>query len=333
MTAEAEPVDVFDRIVAGGIDGEGREIGRIYAKQRGRYAVYSTIERVHVLFATEDALQRLQRRRLAGLACLRSEIDGALAPWRQANGQERRRSSTRAYAAQTYDGRIAAALVESLEGGVDNARRILRAVKAEIACERASRAQLYYLLSTMAVAIPMVVLGSYVYAHGSISGPFARPVWLAVTAGVIGTVYSMALSLRQRDVTNDRRRFDHLVDASVRICLGAIAGFIVAQFLQLGVLQLRIGNAALPDAAGGASASLVIIAGFLAGFAERFVPDLLSTYAGDDHAAPAELPATTTDKAAASKTDETSTEPAEPSVVEPSVVEPPASETRVVDLR
>jgi len=80
MESQAAADDGFSRIVVNGIDGEGRTIGHVYAKRVGHYAIYGTIERVHVLYADDPLEQTRQRRRMASLACLRSEIDGALAP-------------------------------------------------------------------------------------------------------------------------------------------------------------------------------------------------------------------------------------------------------------
>jgi len=271
-------------LTIGNPDREGRTTLEIYAQQTGRYAVYRTAERVQVRLADDPLVQTVQRRRLAPLACLRSEIDGSLTPWRRA--KERWRVSD---AAEHYDGRVASALTEALEGNGDNALAILRQVRGEIACERTSRARLYYLACTIGVAavfllVCMAALG-VVANRFAATADIALAVWFAVTTGVLGAVYSMALAIRKRDVSNDRRWADHITDATVRICIGALAAFVIAEFLLTGAIQISFGDVALPDAPPRRdglkvpSVPVMLLAGFLAGFAERFVPDLLNTYA------------------------------------------------------
>jgi len=286
--------DDYDRIVLGGSDREGRPIGHVYAKRTGHYAIYGTIERVQILYADDPLEQAQQRRRMASLACLRSEIDGALAPWRKASEMWRLNA-----AAALYDGRVASGLIEALEDNLENAVRILSAVRGEIAAERASRARLFYLAYTILVALPfliggIVALGLVDIGMAATRWP-ARAVWLSVTTGVLGAVYSIALSIRKREVSDDLRRLDHLTDAAVRVSIGALAGFVVAELLLTGALRLRLGDVTLPTAGGDpldttSNVSFVLLAGFLAGFAERFVPDLLNGYSGEPAPRPAIVP-------------------------------------------
>lgn len=111
MTENLAAQSEFDRIVIGGEDRDKRPIVDVYARQPGRYAVYQTPDRVVVLFSEDPLVQRLQRKRLAGLATVRSEINGALGEWRRAPTRSRLRD-----AATGLDGRVASALIEALEG-------------------------------------------------------------------------------------------------------------------------------------------------------------------------------------------------------------------------
>jgi len=294
MEGRTAKTDDFERIVVDGLDREGRLVGHVYAKRIGHYAIYGTLDRVQILYANDPVEQAQQRRRMASLACLRSEIDGALAPWRKAGPMWRLNA-----AAALYDGRVASGLVEGLEDNLENAVRILSAVRNEIAAERASRARLFYLAYTILVALPVLIAG--VVALGLIDAGVAatrwpaRAVWLSVTTGVLGAVYSIALSIRKREVSDDLRRLDHLTDAAVRVSIGALAGFVVAELLLTGALRLRLGDVTLPTAAGDpldttSNVSFVLLAGFLAGFAERFVPDLLNGYSGEPTPPPAIVP-------------------------------------------
>ena len=59
---------------------------------------------------------------------------------------------------------------------------------------------------------------------------------IVFNAGVLGAVYPIALGIERRDVTNDRRRADHLTDALVRIAIGALAAFVLGNFLLTGAV-------------------------------------------------------------------------------------------------
>lgn len=337
----------FDTIVIGGTDRYKRPITDVYARQMGRYAVYQTPDRVVVLYADDPLVERLQRKRLAGLALLRSEINGALGPWRKARLWWSRLPD----AAARADLVVASALIEALEGAPAQGLAILEQAATEIRGERASRARLYYLLNTMLVAVafllaclvglsaqppaadaaarpgpqassnttapqtppaalattaatapPPAAVGKTAPQGGQAASPAAvqktpsqrAPVvsktrdrsslllWNTVLAGVLGAFYSIVLTIERRDVTNDRRWADHFTDAVVRVSMGALAAFVLGNFLLTGIIQINFGsNVALEsgDAGGGPfSWSMAMIAGFLAGFAERLVPDLLNSY-------------------------------------------------------
>ena len=283
----------FDAIVIGGKDRNHRKILDVYARRDGRYAVYRTQSRVIVLYADDPLVQGLQRKRLAPLAPMRSEIDGSLAEWRDASTRSRLHD-----AARNLDGRVGSALIEALEGAPASALAILTEVDHEIRCERASRARLLYLFWTIVVAGAFLLVGAI--ASGIIetglaaTEPLQISVWHSVNAGVLGAVYSIALGIERRDVTNDRRRLDHITDAFVRIAIGALAAFVLGNFLLTGAIQINFGtDAVLPP---GKSAGqgvipwwpVTMITGFLAGFAERLVPDLLNSYTISGREAPAE---------------------------------------------
>ena len=65
-----------DAIVPGELDSNNRLILDVYARQSHRYAVYQTDDRVVIAYSEDPLVQKIQRRRLAGLAVQRSEIDG-----------------------------------------------------------------------------------------------------------------------------------------------------------------------------------------------------------------------------------------------------------------
>ena len=291
-------------IVRGAHDLNNREITDVYAREDGRYAVYQTAQRVGIAFADDPTIQKIQRRRLAPLAAVRSEINGMLAGWRDKSTRYSRLPAT----ACQFDGQIASALIVALEGNADTGLAILNQIKTAVAGEKASRARLDYIIWTLASAL-LILVCSYAMIRFNLPGleqDLNNRVMSGVLAGVLGAVYSIALRIEQRDLRNDMRRLDSFTDSFVRIGIGALGAFVLSCFLLSGAIEIHFGQIGGGDIAGKAAQAgtinlttaaataatrlvfLDLIAGFLAGFAERLVPDLLNSY--NIKAAPPPLP-------------------------------------------
>ncbi|MFW2830101.1 hypothetical protein [Sphingomonas sp. ID0503] len=277
-------------IVKGGTDPLGRSVVDVLAREQDRYAVYLTEERVVILYADDPMVQRIQRKRLATLAPTRAAIDAMLAGWRGEPSAYSRLPAT----ARQYDGEVGAALVTALEGETEAALAALNQVKASVAGEMASRARLTYVAWTLFSAV-LVLIASFIIfllfnAYDRTISPTDHDLLMkAVLAGVLGAVYSIALRIQSRDLRDDARRFDSFTDSFVRIGIGALGAFILGCFLLSGAIEIHFGEiGALGDGGGGTinpgattrnSVFLLLIAGFVAGFVERMVPDLLNSYA------------------------------------------------------
>jgi hypothetical protein len=95
--------------------------------------------------------------------------------------------------------------------------------------------------------------------------------WLAARAGTVGAFFSIALGIL---LTNLHRR-DNLADATLRILIGIIAAGVLVLMLSSKLLPgFKIGDAGISGTE--ITWQTVLVVGFVAGFLERLVPDLLA---------------------------------------------------------
>lgn len=95
--------------------------------------------------------------------------------------------------------------------------------------------------------------------------------WRGAAAGAVGAFFSIALAIRGRTVLPDLLRTANMMDAMLRVVIGAIAGSVLIALIEGEVVTFKFAERGSP--------LFVLIAGFLAGFAERLVPDLLEKVA------------------------------------------------------
>ncbi|MXP65344.1 hypothetical protein E0493_18510 [Roseomonas sp. M0104] len=249
-----------DDIRAGGMDAEGRTVAEVYGRSRKRFAVYRVQSGdVWVQFAQNTVEADRQRAAVANLCDLRWDIDCL------ADGSRR---------AAHYHRELAAGLQLALVGEADSAEGKLRRALAALKQERERTGRLRYMgfatLSALAMLL-LLTLGSEVLL------PFETPqenLWLAGKAGLVGAFFSIALAIRGRTVAPDNDRMENALEGAVRLGIGVIAG---------GFLLLALGSGFVTDLVSGGTASgglargwmHVAVLGFLGGFAERLVPDLL----------------------------------------------------------
>lgn len=106
------------------------------------------------------------------------------------------------------------------------------------------------------------------------SDPLIKHIFIAIGAGAVGGLLSIATAIHDRTVVSDGHRSSNIVDASVRLMMALISAAALFLLLSSGVLHdVSIGGMKLSGAA--ITGSVAFLIGFAAGFLERLLPDLL----------------------------------------------------------
>lgn len=272
-------------IETGKTDATGASITSVYSKIAGVFAVYRTRERVVIQYADDQALGLEQRRALAPLNPLRGEINGLIDGWRTS---DRPGDTCRA---SLFDRRTADALIAALQGDQVHSEELLRAVKADVLEERTSIGRVEYLryatLSSFAVFL-LFGLMTLLLHSGLFPPEIARSIhdqhlWLASGLGCLGALFSIALSIRARDIRTDLQSRDNIADAILRILIGSVSAVVLFSFLQsefVVIEGLRI------EEGGAFDIHVAIVVAFLAGFSERLVADYLTKAADNSQVLP-----------------------------------------------
>lgn len=261
-------------------DLAGTTVDTIYKKQTGEYAIYGTAERVMVHFADDPEKRRRQNEILLPLAPLRGEINALIDGWRKGSWLNDKRKKSRALA---FDRRTADALVVALDGNAEVARDLLTGVKADILDERTSIGRVEYLFAAAGAAVLMALLAMLLGMPSGSIGTFVKnnSTHLAVQLGCLGAFFSTAIGIRNRQVRTDLQRRDNMVDAGLRILIGAISAVILFSILKSGIIGFTLGSKQIDLASAGENDTTLvhtaIVVAFLAGFSERLVGDLLTS--------------------------------------------------------
>jgi hypothetical protein len=241
-------------------DTSGNSVDRVYFK-RGAYAIYRTGEEVLVVYSKNGDIASKQIATLSGLLPLRDQLINLI------------RDVPQDYLKKHYRAQIADALRLGLEGQVDCGRVLLNGAVND-ARENLTRAmrQLYLKCAAgIALSAAMTVALGIAYVQDTASIHLAL---LAIGAGTIGVLLSIAIAIRSRTVVIDGNRQANIIDAALRMLIGAISAAVLFLLVNSGALvDIQFGAAKLvgPDAAWQA----MLLLGFMAGFFERLVPDLL----------------------------------------------------------
>jgi hypothetical protein len=109
--------------------------------------------------------------------------------------------------------------------------------------------------------------------------PLGTSIWIGGIGGVGGAFFSIALGTMQRTVATSLNPRDNLADAALRVIVGLIGAWVLVLLLRAKLLpDFRIGGTSVVD---NPTVEITLLIGFVAGFLERLVPDLLERKAED----------------------------------------------------
>jgi hypothetical protein len=239
-------------------DGRGVTVTRIYEYQPKQYAIYQAGE-VTVHFADDNDTRIIQRNCIFPLSAARAELNSLIL------GLPRR---------EVFDQKLAYALHLALNGTLDGAKATLAEAIDSALTQRQAAGRFQYLAWSYTVAAIMLGLLFLLSRYYRFDNPSSN-LWLAGKAGLVGAAFSIALAVRGRAaVALDIDPRTNIMDGTLRLVIGVISAGVLLLLLGSGVIPtIKIGDANFSGS--GLTWQLVIVIGFVAGFLERLVPDLL----------------------------------------------------------
>jgi hypothetical protein len=248
---------MLKNIQIGTLDSRQIPIAYIYAAQANEYVIYHAGE-VMVHFADDQARMQGQKKAISPLSAARAEVNLL---------------SQGLPCSKVFNQQLAYALQLALDGDLDGAKVTIAAARAAVLAKRAARGRFQYLKWSYGAAVALIGLlftASWFYPFQEISSDL----WLAATAGVVGAAFSIALAIRARTVALDTDLLDNVTDGTLRLIIGVISAGILLLLFKCGIVPcLKIGDADFKATA--LTWQMVLVIGFLGGFLERLVPDLL----------------------------------------------------------
>lgn len=259
-------------------DASGHEIETIYHNVPGVYRIYLAGGVVRVEHADDPELAEKQRQVIAPILSLTSDVDILIQGWRQGNNSSFtpwRLAGDRAKAKANYfSWRIADSFALAMQWHPDTAEALLLKTKEDVLAERRAKARYYYLILAFGLAACGVAFGFYEMQWPKGQGKWSM-VQMMTGAGALGAFFSVATGLKDRTIKIDLNYFENMLDAALRITIGLIAGLVSGWLVFSGILPLEVPDFTVEEWTAKTTMFLLVI-GFLAGFLERLVPDLLA---------------------------------------------------------
>jgi len=258
IRADADKAVSLREIKVKNNDSRGVPITKVYIKQSNEYAIYKCNGEIMVAYADDPDKAKQQRKLILPLARDRFELNYFLKGLNCRDACERQ---------------LANGLQLALEGDVEGAKRTIAEAKTLVVAKRGARGRFQYLYCSCGAAV--ILMLSLLLAHRYV--PFHQipiDLWLAAEAGLVGAVFSIALAIKSRTVALDTEPLANATDGVLRLSIGVICAGVLVLLVNCNLLpRLTIGDMNFSDHA--PTPQIVLIIGFLAGFLERLVPDLL----------------------------------------------------------
>jgi hypothetical protein len=254
-------------IEKGQLDHRGEKIEYVFCRRRN-FAIYRSGGKVMVHYAANDTIEKQQTAAVAELVPLRARLQFLM-------------SSMKGEAFH-YHCQIAEALRLGLDGQKDEGKALMKMLIDTIIERRLRQGRDWYLISTAVMVLAIIVL-LCTAAHSNLWGlapdevaAGLRGLMLAAGSGAMGATMSTALALQARNSSAAEKTQDprwNTIDGAARILIGVASAAALYLFLDSDFLgAIKIGDFVLKPDIDWKKALLV---GFMAGFLERLVPDLL----------------------------------------------------------
>jgi hypothetical protein len=243
-------------------DSRGFPITEVYALRSNEYALYKAGE-VMVHFADDPKKEMKQRKAILPLGRNRAELNYLFQGLR---------------CREVCEHHIAHALELALEGDLNGAKKTMTEARTFLLGKRNARGRFQYLTWSHGIAATLILFLLFTrwYWPSMFSSDLLRNLWLAGQAGLVGAAFSIALAIRKRAVALDTERLANVTDGALRLSIGVISAGILLLFVSCHILtRLTLEGSSLHPDVLTLTPQMVLVIGFVGGFLERLVPDLL----------------------------------------------------------
>lgn len=253
--AEVMQQAFFDEYKVGGKNRFGRTISEIFAREQGKYVIYTCtdIPEINIDGSTET------QERLSKISSPLSKIDSLTV------------NDIKKY--KFINEQIAYAMINAIEGNVEEATLILNNLEKKVIKIRVLNGRIHYLLGSGILPVLCILISLFLALnYNLINDPVRKEIIFIVfvsTFGSIGGFLSISVKMNNLDIDSDSGFFSNFAAGMLRLLI-AICGsifilLVIKSNLLLGVLNDKT-----------TSKYVFFALAFVAGFSETFVPNVIN---------------------------------------------------------